>query len=143
MAAPRLRYLEHTADLGFEIDADTLTDLFQCAAAGLFELLLGRQTASRAGTATETTVLTLHLQAEEPGLLLAAWLRELLFWYETTGLRLARSKFTVLTERELAAELTGVPAGRAARREIKAVTYHQLFVRPHDGAWRARVIFDV
>jgi SHS2 domain-containing protein len=35
------------------------------------------------------------------------------------------------------------PARRALAREIKAVTYHQAWVREEDGAWRAQVIFDL
>jgi SHS2 domain-containing protein len=137
-----LRHLEHTADVGFDISADTLTELFQGAAAGMFDLLLGAESAPPP-PAVDSELAPIRLRAEEPALLLAAWLRELLYWYEMTGLRLDQSEFSVLTEHELAATLTAAHAAGAAVREIKAVTYHQLHVSRENDLWHARVIFDV
>ena len=35
------------------------------------------------------------------------------------------------------------PARHRLAREVKAVTYHQAWVREADGLWRAQVVFDL
>lgn len=175
---PGVVAFEHEADLGFDVRAESLPELFHRAAAGMLALIEGAGdwwpdagaertepasarrgtpdsgvTSLAAGHAGSTSAdvetpsadgetRTVTLEAGDVAELLAQWLRELLFLYEVEGFAYRDAAFEALSERGLRATVFGQPATRAIR-EIKGVTYHDLAVRQTDGAWRARVIFDV
>jgi SHS2 domain-containing protein len=140
----RLQFLEHTADVGFDLTADSLPGLFRLAATGLYELLLGEEELTRHGSLRQKTQdRTVHLTAEEPALLLAAWLRELLHLIESENSAALQIEFGRLSEHELEARMVTAPVEQTPVREIKAVTYHQLNAQKAENEWKARVIFDV
>jgi SHS2 domain-containing protein len=140
----RLEYLEHTADVGFDVTSDTLDDLFRTAASGMFELLMGSDAAHAPNRTTGAAQLRqLSLRASDVASLLVDWLRELLYWHETEGIIVPHIEFTTLTERQLDATVRSFRSTVDPIREIKGVTYHQLDVHRQDGVWQARVIFDV
>lgn len=151
---PGVRALDHTADVGLELVAPDRAALFRRAAAGMEALIAGPPAPpAQAGAPGQAGVpatpaeagapeLRLELEAPDVAVLLADWLRELLYLRQVRGRAFADAEFTRLDERELAARVRTVPAPAAAR-EIKGVTYHGLDVRPGEGGWRGRVIFDV
>ena len=142
-AAPQMRFLEHTADVGLEITADTLPDVFRTAAAGMFELLLGARQLRAVQRALASDERTLSLHADDVAQLLVDFLRELLYWHESAGVCAVQVDFDSLTEHQLEARAQCARYSRAPIREIKGVTYHQLQVRQEKRGWHARVIFDV
>jgi SHS2 domain-containing protein len=134
------REIEHTADLGIEITAADLPALFAVAGEALFSLIVQPESvqASRAVAVSAT-----GSDLED---LLHAWLRELLAHFNINDF-VARS-----------CEVTGIGGGRvegiiagetldlskhAFHTEIKGVTYHDFKLWQQDGAWHARIIFDV
>ncbi|MEN8377073.1 MAG: archease [Gemmatimonadota bacterium] len=151
---PGVRAIEHTADLGLDIEAPTLPELFHRAAAGMFMLVLGREEAGEAeadqapgeapSAGNADTVRSLSLSAVDLPALLVAWLRELLYLHQVEELTYASADFETLDEAgSLKAQVKLAPASPETVREIKGVTYHQLAVVRQDGGWRARVVFDV
>lgn len=133
--------LDHTADVGLEVRADSLASLFERAAGGMRVLLEGEDAPSAgSGARTQRTV---ELEAEELGSLLVAWLRELLFLQQVEGQAFDGAAFECVDETVLRAIVSLRPAAPEPVREIKGVTYHALEAARTDGRWRARVIFDV
>jgi SHS2 domain-containing protein len=133
--------LDHTADIGMDIRADSLPQLFCNAALGLAAFACPPR-APMADVALRS-VETVQLQADDAALLLAAWLRELLYFMETRQLCFVDAIFPELGPRALDARVTLAPCPTAIR-EIKGVTYHELEIRAEpDGSFWARVIFDV
>lgn len=135
---PGVRLLDHTADVGLELDAPDLATLFVRAAQGA-EALLGPP--APASVPAET--LTIHLQTDDVALLLADWLRELLFLRQVRGLSFVQADFEALSAHGLSAHVQLASAPGDAVREIKGVTYHGLEAVQHGNRWHARVIFDV
>jgi SHS2 domain-containing protein len=169
---PGVREVEHTADVGLDISAPDLPELFRRAALGAMWLVLERdvedpaalparpeaqpfQIASAPG-GTEDSVLearTLELVEADLPALLRAWLRALLFWEETEGFVVV-DPVVALMPAPLCSSPTGQAFGLRGQvrgridegprvREIKGVTLHGLQVQEVEGAWRGRVIFDV
>jgi SHS2 domain-containing protein len=138
---PGIRPLDHTADIGMDVVADSLPQLFRRAAEGLMTFTVSGFAAGTGAPAGSET-LAIHLNDEDTALLLAAWLRELLFLMETRSLCFQRADFDHLDERTLRAQVR-FQRCPATIREIKGVTYHELHVRRDAGRWNARVIFDV
>jgi SHS2 domain-containing protein len=133
--------LEHTADVGIEVRAPDLAALFHRAALGLLHVLGGE--AEPEGPQDSERPIEIRLDAAGTDLLLSRWLREILFLRETEALAYRRAEFSRLTPDGLDARVLVRPARGNPEREIKGVTYHGLAVEDEQGAWRARIIFDL
>jgi len=137
---PLFREIEHTGDIGIEVDAPTRTQLSARAALAMARLMVDekgiekrerRQVEARGADDAET----MH------DLLAAAlnlFLIDGFIWCDASAAEQGEGVVLTLEGERLDRkrhELLG---------EIKAVTYHQLSVTPiADGAWRARIIFDI
>jgi SHS2 domain-containing protein len=135
------RLFDHTADLGVEVTAATLEELYAGAAQALFDLLTDLA-AVRAGRSRQ-----IEVAGENPADLLVNFLREVLWAWNGEGFLMKGCLVRQVTPRRLKAVLRGEtfdPARHRIRKEIKAVTYHQCEVRQTpEGPWMARVVFDV
>lgn len=140
-----VRALDHTADVGLVVDAPDLPALFTRAALGM-EWLLGEniEAVTRMGRGpARAGDVDITLYAPELPVLLADWLRELLYLRQVRGRRFESARFQELSGTALLARIRLAPAGEPVR-EIKGVTYHGLEAdRAPGGGWRARVIMDV
>ncbi len=137
---PGVRAIDHTADVGLDLAAPDLAGLFRRAAAGMEALV--SEAGSPVPEAAAMPEVRLELDAPDVALLLADWLRELLYLRQVRGRAFVDADFARLGERALAARVRTAPAPPAVR-EIKGVTYHDLRAARAGGEWRARVIFDV
>jgi SHS2 domain-containing protein len=138
------RPLEHTADLGIEVDAASLEGLFADAARGLLE------TITDASTVALHDTVELRLAAAALDLLLVEWLEELLFRFDASGelwaehaLRLDEVASGGWSLRATSRGEPYAPGRHPLRTQVKAITYHGLEVRRDGETWRARVIFDL
>ncbi len=138
------RIVEHTADKGLEVEADTLPELFATAARGLFHLM----TDPDRYPPTEQT--EIEIRAPDRAMLMVRWLNELVYQFEvyhrlfarfeveieesSDGWRLqARAGYQPITPETL--EWDGAP--------VKSVTYHGLILQQQDGRWFLRFYVDV
>ena len=137
---PLFREIEHTGDIGIEVDAPTRTQLFARAALAMARLMVDeegierrerRQVEARGADDAET----MH---DMLAAALNLFLIDGFIWCDASAEE--RSEGVVLT-------LEGERLDRKRHEllgEIKAVTYHQLSAtRTPAGAWRARIIFDI
>ncbi len=142
------RLLDHTADLGFALEAASLEALFAGAALAIHDI------SADAGAARPLRERRLDVEGADLEDLLVRFLEEAHFALEGEGLLFA----------EVAVERVEPPAGEGAparargagrgerfdrarheiRRPLKAVTYHGIEVAPvPGGGWRAAVILDL
>ena len=134
------RFIDHTADIGIEVSGRTVQELFSNALRGFTDLLT-EVTAVRGIEERHITV-----KAEDQNELLIAWLSELLYFYDTEQKLFSESSIHKLTETELTATVKGEvrdPQRHPIRREVKAVTYHNIRIRQEEGRWKATIIFDI
>jgi SHS2 domain-containing protein len=133
---------DHTADVGLRIAADSLDDLFQTAAEGVFDYIVVNRQDVRAESLEDV-----DLRAESPADLLIAWLNELIFRSETRHRLYNRFHVQVAPDaRSLRAEIGGEPIDRDRHRldhEVKAATHHGATLRQERGGWFAEVILDI
>ena len=126
------RWIEHTAELGLEVEAPSAALVFVEAMRALAELLDGGP--------GERHRRKFRLERADLPALLVAWLEELLFLADTAGF--------VPEDAELVlrgTELHAIVHGRLTepRPLVKAVTYHGLELESADDGWRAKVVLDV
>ncbi|MCE2401999.1 archease [Candidatus Poribacteria bacterium] len=134
-------YIEHTADAGMRVSGKTLHSLFNHAAQGVFEMI------AVVDTIDETLSIDVDIVAESVEMLFVKWLDELIFRHETDEIFFKRSNIRSISTTELSAQVFGEPTNfdkHIVYTEIKAVTYHQLYVIQNpNGIWEAQVIFDL
>ncbi len=135
-------YFEHTADAGAVVRGATLPRLFENASRALFDLICDRR------AVRPRRIVRLAVRGSSLEDLLVRWLSELLYRLETedtlfTSFTVARVDRRLLRARGSARGERIDRSRHRLRREIKAVTYHQIeFVRGRS-AWRVRLVFDV
>jgi len=138
----RAETFDHTADLGLRIKGDDLADLFQTAAAALFDVIVANREAVQVA---ETEPVSLVAESTED--LLVLWLNELIFRSETRHRLYGRFDLQIDDAgRRLEATIGGEPIDRARHlldHEVKAATRHGLSLRPENGGWTAEVILDI
>jgi SHS2 domain-containing protein len=159
VTAAGIAFLDHTADVGMDVEAGSLEELLHRCAVGMLTLLRGEEEeeeegpvpapgamggtgAARAPGDAALVAVPIALRADDTVALLAGWLREVLFLHEVRGADYVRLDVDELAPDRLAGRVLTRQDGRAVR-EIKGVTYHALAVTAESGRWRARVIFDV
>ena len=130
----------HTADAGLRIEAQDLSALFSDAGRGLFSLIV-----ANLDEVEPRTTKSFAVDGGNVEYLLVDWLNELLFTFESEQLLL--SEFDVSIEQHgLTARGRGERVDSTRHRmehEIKAITYHGLFVEPTKQGWVAEVILDI
>ncbi|MCK4680270.1 archease [bacterium] len=139
---PDYREIEHTADVGLELEAPDLKAAFELAAASMFDLMCDLD-----GVGGDVCR-TVRVRARDADLenMMVRWLTELLYVFATEGLLLSRFDVRTLESDVIEADVAGEPfdPGRhAVKLEIKAVTYHDMAVKQLDAGWYVRVIFDI
>ncbi len=133
------REIEHTGDVGIEVEADTRSELFRRAALAVIQLMADtgqvRARESRevwvAGTA-DTDLMHDMLSA-----LMRLFMLEGFIWCAAAVTEAAAGLQLRLEGERFDAQR------HEFYRELKAVTYHELWVGNDRGRWRARIIFDV
>jgi SHS2 domain-containing protein len=135
-----VREIEHTADVGIEVEAPTLPLLFERAGIATLGLMLDVDTIAP----REREVIALEADGLEE--LLHDWLQALLVRLQAGGLAFTELTVESLDARALRASGAGErvdPSRHRLYTELKGVTYHELAVRETPHGWWARVIFDV
>lgn len=132
-----VRPLDHTADVGIEVVAPDLVELFRRAALGALWMALGHVPSSG------REIRDLELAAEDRPGLMRSWIREILYWQEVEGFAASSVEIAELNGSRIVAHVSGGEAPSHPEREMKGVTWHGLMVEPRNDHWVARVIFDV
>ena len=135
--------LDHTADIGIEVRADSVEALFGDALQGMIDCITDvAKVDSR--LARDITVEAADLEG-----LMVEWLTECVYCFEVEDLLLKDARVELdhgVDTWRLAARVQGEKFD-ATRHQIKVpikgVTYHQLAVEKKKRGWFARVIFDI
>ena len=128
-------FIEHTADMGLEAQADSLAAVFEEMARGLVCMIYGNSSV-REMLEEEVVVC-----ADEPVELLVAWLNEIVYRIEMDDLVVKEVVIDAVDDNGLHATLTGerFDAGRhSVERQVKSVTYHQACLEERPGKGQAR-----
>lgn len=133
------RIIDHTADVGIEVEAGSLREAFEEAAMGMFSIMLDVDKVEPRETRR------VEVRGESLEDLLVSFLEELLFLFDTEQFVPGRVRILELDPENyrLVAELVGEradPGRHGIHLEVKAVTRHMLEVDPRG---RVRVLFDI
>lgn len=127
--------IEHTADWALKVWAPDLSGLFAQAARGMYWLM---ETTLQPEPRHERAI---DLNGGDAESLLVGFLSELLYLGESHGLAFDAFDITVEHSR-LTARIRGAPIAEQ-KKEIKAVTYHNLAIEQSPRGVRTTIVFDV
>ena len=132
--------MEHTADIGLDVEARSLEECYARAAAGLFSSF-----AEEAPPAGEERTIAVSLSATGLEELLVLWLEELLYRADADHLAFRAFKVEAVDVTSLRGQARGPLVGsqETAEPPVKGVTRHDLWIRKDGDTWRAHVILDV
>ena len=137
------RLLDHTADIGIEVSASTLPELFSEGLRALTEICTDL-------AAIEPRILRdIELEAADLETLLVDWLGELIVLGEVDGLVFCDSDLAITEKAQgwwLEGQIRGETfdvARHGLKTSIKAVTFHQLEVSPTPEGWKVKVFLDL
>ncbi len=135
-----MEILEHTAEVGLRVRADSLEGLLAELAAGLFGLI------TDPATVQERERWEVEVRADDLTGLVVEWLNELLFLHGRDGMLGRRYEVRELSSHHLRATVWGErfdPERHPRGIEVKSATYHQARVESSTGQWSAVVYLDV
>jgi len=133
-------FINHTADLGIKVRGFSLKKLFENAARAMFDLIVDLDTVKKRNQ------MTIEIKGGELEELLADWLRDILYRCNGDKYLLKEFKIEKISPEGLKARVRGEKldmSRHTLRREIKAVTYHDLEIRKLNHEWQAQIIFDI
>lgn len=143
----RFRFLDDIAlaDMAFDAEGDSLTDLFDAATLALLESL--------ANPLSVAQIWRRVIELEEPDipLLLFEWLQRLVYLKDAHAVVFRRVSLAVTSDPDrstwrLHAEVMGAPVDPSVqelRSDVKSITKHLYAVTQDGSCWRARVVLDV
>jgi SHS2 domain-containing protein len=132
--------IDHTADVGYRLFAPTFAELFAVAGRALFDAI------TELDSIQPNLERKIEVEADDIESLLVAWLSELNFYCITQLELYCDFNIEMISPSAVRATVRGEkidPTRHVIHTEIKAVTYHELFVRETENGWEAQVIFDV
>lgn len=132
--------VEHPADIGFRAWGRTPAELFENAALALFSL------SCELAAVEEKETRTIEVSDSDRETLLYAWLAELLAIAEGEGFVFRRAAVSSMDAGSLRATIYGESLDRSRHHSgthIKAVTFHQLYVKESSEGWCAQVFLDL
>lgn len=136
------KIIDHTADIGIEVEGGTQDELFLRAAQAMFDVMVENKREF-----IPSIEVPIEINAPSIEQLFVRWLEELLFVFETRRLVLSNFWIDEINENCMRGLVKGAKfdsTRHVQKLAIKAVTYHKLSVKKDDdGKWRASVIFDI
>jgi len=132
------RYLDHTADLCFEIIGNTLEDLFVTTGNAIFSHQIK-------GELVHKKSYSLDLSSDSLEDLLIDWCRELLYLFSVHGFIPFTYNMTI-KDIHIQAHIDGDILDNERheiKSEIKNATYHYLMVKKQLNGYHATIVFDV
>lgn len=136
----KYEFIDHTADFGIRVFGSDSQELFSNAAWALFDVL----TETEALTGNDSCMIT--VSGEDWSDLMVNWLREVLFLWNGRERLVKSVQILSLSEKKISAKIffdAYIPDRHIIKIEIKAVTYHQIYVKSGPSGWEAGVIFDI
>ena len=133
-------FINHTADLGIKVRGLSLKELFENAARAMFDLIVDLDTVKTRNQ------ITIEIKGGELEELLADWLRDILYRCNGDEYLLKEFEIEKISPEGLKARVRGEKldmSRHSLKREIKAVTYHDLKIRKLNYEWQAQIIFDI
>ncbi|MDD5504575.1 MAG: archease [Candidatus Omnitrophica bacterium] len=134
------KYIEHTSDLGIRVWGRDIKSLFTNSAFAMYDII------SDVSLVRPVRSFFIRSKGMDRDELLRNWLSELLYCFHGKGLLLAEFNVIRLNKTDILSRVSGercLSSRHRLKREIKAVTYHNLKIIKRNNKFHTDIIFDV
>lgn len=134
------KLIEHTADLGIKVWGADLKELFINAASAMYELI------ADINSVKGVVSIEVEADAQDRDQLLKNWLSELLYYFHVKDILFNGFLIEELGDKKIISVAKGEKIDRRRhnlKREIKAVTFHNLKIEEENRRLTTEIIFDV
>lgn len=136
----RYEQIPHTSDIAIRVYGKDMKELFENAAYGMFDIL-----ADLEGIKTSISI---DISLKEPSKeeLLVSWMDELLYNFYSKNIIFSVFGIDKIRDTELSAKAIGQHVGNNRNRlkkEIKAITYHDLNIKENPSGLTVEIVLDV
>ena len=128
--------VDHTADWSIRVRGVTLPELFVCAAIGMYSLV------ADLSSVTPTVERAIKVKGVDAEALLINWLNELVYHTEMDGLVFCEFHIESFAPTWLHA-IARAGRGIQLKKQIKAVTFHDLQIVSTGDGYEVTIVFDV
>lgn len=140
--------IEHTADLKIRVFGKTLEELFINALKGMFQSIhpiapICKFQNDRLVCPILAQEHTIAIKSVDKESLLVDFLSEALYLSDIHNEAYLDATIINLNEHQLQAKIFGIAIKGFEVVEIKAVTYHDLEIKEHNGIWQTDIVFDI
>jgi len=141
--ASKFKFVDHTADIAVDAEADTIEELFIISAQAWKESVFGESIIE------EKEKKKIDIAERDTELLLVKFLDELNFLFQAKKWACGSIKEIIIKKNKewyLSALILGElfkEKKHSVNAEIKAVTFHQLEIRNISGKYSTRIVFDI
>ena len=143
-----IKFLEHTADIYVEVQGEDLNKIFERAALALFETIVDTSNVS------PNIKKIVEVEGFDLYNLLYKWLEEWLYIHDVEGLVFSKFKVHKIEEvkvnDEMIYKISGEgygepldPKKHSIKTEVKAITYHEMYIGKEGNLYIARFIIDI
>src|SRR5271166_2453284 len=135
-----LDFVDHTGDAGILVRAPDPKMLFARAAWGMFSLITDMDAIRL------LEIGSIRIEASDRAALMVKWLSELNYRHVTEHRLFGKFEIVEISDKWLEGEVRGEridPTRHTIFTEIKAVTFHGLWLERDGHAWKAQIIFDL
>ncbi|MBU1119349.1 archease [Patescibacteria group bacterium] len=130
--------LEHTADLKIKAYGKSLEELFMNAARGLMSVMYEEES-SKEGK--EVSDVVLETSGPDKEALLVNWLSDILLESDTRNVYCFDFSIHTINEQKISSTMKCIKS--VAKEDVKAITYHGLTIKKHNGKLEATILVDV
>jgi len=130
------------ADLAFEVQAESLEELFVLAAQALFSAMV------ESGDVNPVEKVEISLESEKLDNLLFDWLSELVYLKDKDAQLFSKFEVSIIQNGNFALQGKAWgekinPVRQQLRTDVKAVTYHMFKLEKNESGYFARVVLDI
>jgi len=133
----KFKFLEHTADIKFQAFGKSVEEVFENSSLAMLNAMYD-------GKIEKKKKIKIKVEGKDFESLLYNFLEEFLFLFDSEGFLSGEVKNLKINKFKLKAEVLGDKASNYNfTRDIKAVTYNEMFVKKEKGRWVSQVVLDV
>ena len=140
----RFEFLEHTADVYVVAYGNSLEEVFENSALALFEVMTDTTKIEQSFTEN------VEVEAYDDFELLCIWLEQFLIKFEVENKLYSRFDVEKIKKSDgglsLSAKIQGEyfdPDKHPSKVGVKAITYHKMEIKKHDGIFMAKILLDI
>ena len=139
----KIKQFDHTADVGFKVEADELSELFKGAAIATFDVMVDLNNVE------EKITKKIKLKNKSYDKLLYDFIDELIFLkdaeyslFSKFKVKISKSKDSYSLEAEIKGEKIN-PKKHELKIDVKAITLYEFYVKKVKNKWEANIILDI